>query len=87
MVHEQKLKKRLDQKGECWTWNQRLRGSILTNFVTVLSVSRSKASDANFGITGRERLIQTQLIQSSTEFEVSLKFLQESYHFMFKNNG
>ena len=37
--------------------------------------------------TGRERLIRTRLIQSSTKFEVSLKFWQESYHFMLKNNG
>ena len=37
--------------------------------------------------TGRERLIRTRLIRSSTQFEVSFKFWQESYHFMFKNNG
>ena len=33
--------------------------------------------------TGRERLIRTRLIRSSTQFEVSFKFWQESYHFMF----
>ena len=34
--------------------------------------------------TGRARLIRTRLIRSSTKFEVSLKSLPDSYHFMFK---
>ena len=34
--------------------------------------------------TGRERLIRIRLIQSSTLFEVSVKSLPDSYHFMFK---
>ena len=46
---------RLAQRGEYWTWNQRLRGpgSIFTR-VNILSLdflfSGSKASDANIGI-------------------------------------
>ena len=38
-------------------------------------------------VTGRECLIRTWLIRSSTYFEVSLKSLPDSYHFMFKING
>ena len=38
-------------------------------------------------ITGRERLIRTRLIRSSTYFEVVVNIWQDSYHFMFKNNG
>ena len=37
--------------------------------------------------TGRERLIRTRLIRSSTKFEVVVNIWQDSYHFMFKNNG
>ena len=37
--------------------------------------------------TGRERLIRTQLIRSSTECEVTVNIWQHSYHFMFKKNG
>ena len=37
--------------------------------------------------TGRARLIRTRLIRSSTSFEVSLKSLPDSYHFMFKMHG
>ena len=37
--------------------------------------------------TGRERLIRTRLIRSSTQFEVFVKSLPDSYHFMFRNNG
>ena len=37
--------------------------------------------------TGRERLVRTWLIRSSTLFEVSLKSLPDSYHFMFKMHG
>ena len=44
-------------------------------------------TDSLYGSTGRERLIRTRLIRSSTKFEVSLKSLPESYHFMLKNNG
>ena len=44
---------KLVKKGECWTWNQRFRGSILTGvtfcYWTFL-FSRGKASDANIGI-------------------------------------
>ena len=39
------------------------------------------------GHTGRECLIQTRLIRSSTKSKVSLKSLPDSYHFMFKING
>ena len=42
---------------------------------------------SKFIVTGLKRLIQTRLIQSSTEFEVSLKSLPDSYHFMFKIHG
>ena len=38
-------------------------------------------------ITGRTQLIRTRLIRSSTSFEVSLKSLPDSYHFMFKMHG
>ena len=34
--------------------------------------------------TGQERLIWTQLIRSSTKFEVTLNIWQQSYNFMFK---
>ena len=37
--------------------------------------------------TGRERLIRTQLFRSSTLFEVSVKSLPDSYHFMVKMHG
>ena len=37
--------------------------------------------------TGRERLIRTRLIRSSTLFEVSVKSLPDSYHFMCKMHG
>ena len=37
--------------------------------------------------TDRARLIRTRLIRSSTLFEVSLIFCQDSYHFMFKMHG
>ena len=46
----------LAQKGECWTWNQRLirvLGSILsgvTFFTDFFLFSHSKASDAHIGI-------------------------------------
>ena len=44
---------RLAQKAECWTWNQRASGSVLTGVTFCYwnsSFSRSKASDANIGI-------------------------------------
>ena len=37
--------------------------------------------------TGRARLIQTRLIQSSTLFEVSVRSLPDSYYFTFKMHG
>ena len=37
--------------------------------------------------TGRERLIRTRLIRSSTEFKVTVNIWQESYHFMLKMHG
>ena len=37
--------------------------------------------------TGQAHLIQTRLIRSSTLFEVSVKTLPDSYHFMFKMHG
>ena len=58
MVHEQKFKDlqvahaRLAQKGECWTWNQRLirgPGSILTGGI-ILLLEFFDFLDANIGI-------------------------------------
>ena len=40
-----------------------------------------------FEVTGRARLVRTWLTRSSTEFEVSVKSLPDSYHFMFKMHG
>ena len=37
--------------------------------------------------TGLARLTRTRLIRSSTLFEVSVKTLPDSYHFMFKMHG
>ena len=37
--------------------------------------------------TGWERLIRTRSIRSSAQFEVPMKSLPDSYHFMSKMNG